>query len=374
MRALVAALLIGVLALAVFAIPSALATPAGPTTGPTAAVFILSNNATANQVIAYDRSSNGALTWVANYSAGGTGTGASLADQGSLVLSANHRWLFAVDAGSNQISTFQVSANGATPLLTLTNVVGSGGILPVSLAVNGHWVYVLNDGSPISRGNIAGFSLTSTGRLNPIAGSTQPLSTSNATGAAQISFNPAGTVLAVTEKATNTIDTYRVNSGGVAAGPKTHVSQGTTPYGFAFDPSGRLIGSEASSGSLSSYMVHAYGGLSAISKSVTDLQGAPCWVVVTGQGRFAYTSNGHSNSISSYTIGLTGRITLLQSVAAATGAGPNDMAIAVNHQLLYVYDAAAHDIEAFSIAGNGTLSWIQNTVGLPAGAEGLAVL
>ncbi|MCI4317135.1 MAG: lactonase family protein, partial [Thermoplasmata archaeon] len=138
--------------------------------------------------------------------------GASLADQGSIALSANHRWLFAVDAGSNQVSAFMVNTTGSSSWLTLTDVVSSGGILPVSVAVWGHWVYVLNDGSAISQGSIAGFHLTSTGRLNPIPGATRPLSTSNSTGAAQISFNPAGTALAVTEKATSIIDTYSVNA------------------------------------------------------------------------------------------------------------------------------------------------------------------
>jgi 6-phosphogluconolactonase (cycloisomerase 2 family) len=374
MRALGAALLVSVLALAVFALPSTHAATVSASTTGASAVFIQTNAVNGNQVAVYDRSSTGGLTWVANYSTGGNGTGSSLADQGSLAISSDRHWLLAVDAGSDQVSAFRVGSSGGSVTLNLTNVVSSGGILPVSVTVSGHWVYVLNDGSATSQGSIAGFWLTANGKLNPIAGSTQALSTTGSTGAAQISFNPAGTVLAVTEKSTNVIDTYTVNSRGVASGPITHTSQGSTPYGFAFGPSGQLIVSEAASDSLSSYAVSHSGGLKVRSSSIADLQTAPCWVAVTGGGLYAYTSNGHSNSISSYAIGSSGKITLLQSIAASTGSGPNDVAIALGAHLLYVYNAGAQDIEAFWIHSNGTLTWVQTTGGLPSGAEGLVAI
>ena len=43
--------------------------------------------------------------------------------------------------------------------------------------------------------------------------------------------------------------------------------------------------------------------------------GAPCWLSVTPDGRFAYVGNG-SGSISSYAIGADGMLSLLQSIAA----------------------------------------------------------
>lgn len=373
MRAVGLAILGAALAFAVIAAPS-LAGPAGSPSGPLPAVFTMTNSASGNQIVEFERATSGTLTWVANFSTGGTGTGASLADQGSLALTSNHQWLLVVDAGSNQVSVLKVGQSGGLPWLTLTDVVGSGGLLPVSIAIHDDLVFVLNDGSSISQGDIAGFTLASNGHLHPIAGSTQALSTSGATGAAQISFNPAGTLLAVTEKTTSLIDVYAVSSSGVTHPAISHASQGSTPYGFAFSPSGTLVVSEAGPGSLSSYSVGPHGFWHVDSSSVTDFQGAPCWVVVSLNGAYAYTTNAHSNTISSYTIGPGGRLTLLQAVAASTGATPTDEALTSGGHLLYVYDAGSGQIEGFGVHSDGTLVWETTVGGLVPTAEGLVAI
>jgi 6-phosphogluconolactonase len=118
------------------------------------------------------------------------------------VLSDDHRWLFVVNSGSNEISAFSVQPNG----LTLASKVGSSGIRPVSLTVHDHRLFVLNQGNASIPGNISGFKIGEQGELWGIAGSTRPLSTNSAgsaTGAAQVSFDPSGDYLVVTEKATN---------------------------------------------------------------------------------------------------------------------------------------------------------------------------
>jgi 6-phosphogluconolactonase len=376
MRGLWIAVLGAALTIAVIASPSfAAAVPVShSTSGSGPSVFTMTNAVAGNQVVAYERSPSGGLTWVANFSTGGNGTGASLADQGSLVATADHHWLLVVDAGSNQISVFRLSQSGGMPWLTLTDVVASGGVLPVSLTVHNHVVFVLNDGSSISQGNVAGFRLSDLGVLHPIAGSTQPLSTVNPTGAAQVSFNPAGTLIAVTEKATNLIDVYAVNSHGVTMPLTSHNSQGVTPYGFAFTPSGKLVVSEAVTGSLSSYAAGPLGYWKVVSSSVNDLQGAPCWVVITPGGAIAYTSNAHSNSISSYSVGAGGKLALLQSVAAVTDASPTDLALTAHGHFLYVYNAAGHDIEGYEVHSDGTLTWVVTTGSLTATAEGLVAI
>jgi 6-phosphogluconolactonase len=363
-----------VLAVVVFALAGASATPVSPHAGSTGAVFVMTNSPSGNQVLAYERSPSGQLTWIETVPAHGNGTGASLADQGSLAATHDHEWLLAVDAGSNQVSVFRVDLSSPSQLLTFRDVVSSGGIEPVSIAIHRPFVYVLNAGSAISQGNIAGFRLLAGGQLVPLPGSTQPLSQTGATGPAQISFNPAGTVLVVTEKATSLLDAYTVNAQGVASGPITHSSNGNTPYGFAFDPQGVLIVSEAGPGALSSYSVSSMGGIDSISHSVSDLQTAPCWVVATGNDRFAYTSNADSDSISSYVIGTSGSLTLLQSVAAATNAGPTDLALTSYGGFLYVYDSGAHDLQGFHVNGDGTLVWVVSAGSLPAGAEGLVAI
>jgi 6-phosphogluconolactonase len=359
-----------VLALSVLALPLAGASGWSHGGGGNAAVFTSTNNATANEIVAYERSSVGTLTWVGNFTTDGTGTGAALADSGALALSADNHWLLAIDAGSNQVSVFQVNTHSHGPILTLTDVAPSGGVLPVSLTISGNIVYVLNDGSSVTPGNIAGFYLGG-GQLYPIPGSTQSLSTSAATGAAQISFNPAGNFLVVTEKNTNLLDVYGVNREGVASSPATYTSSGLTPYGFAFAGHQDLVVSEAHQPAVSSYSLGRSAGLQLVSASVSDGQGAPCWVAVGENGQIAYISNTASDSISTFAVAHDGTLTLIQSVAASTDAGPAYSAISTGGHFLYVVAGGAGEIEGYQIHHDGSLSWIQTIGGLPLSAEGL---
>lgn len=336
------------------------------------AVFTMTNNATGNAIVAYRLGVGGAIIPAGSYATHGRGSGTSLADQGALALTANHAWLLAVDAGSNDVSVFRVHLNGHGPLLSFSDRVRSGGVAPVSLAVHGALVYVLNAGNSTRSGDIAGFYLTGSGLLLPLRGSQRALSTSAATGPAQIAFSPSGASLIVTEKSTSLIDSYAVGPRGYASTVSTTASSGAVPYGFAFAPSGTLVVSEAGPGALSSYAVGPGGSVTVISASITDNQSAPCWVVITASGSFAYTTNAHSNSISSYQLAASGGLTLLASVAATTGAAPTDMALAGAHSgHLLVYDAGAGEIDEYAVSANGSLSAVASVYGLPSTSEGL---
>jgi 6-phosphogluconolactonase (cycloisomerase 2 family) len=333
------------------------------------AVYTETNAAAGNAIVWYARARDGQLSWQGTVSAGGLGTGSGLGSQGALALGDDNRFLLAVDAGSNELSVFRVRPGG----LTLTDVVASGGILPISVTVHDEWVYVVNAGGEAP--NIAGFRLDDRGTLSPIPGSEQSLSGS---GPAQISFNPEGRVLVVTEKATNSIDTFTVNDHGVASAAISHASNGAVPFGFAFDKDGHLIVSEAGGGpngtsALSSYQVGHDGSLTTISASVPDFEYAACWVAVTNHGRFAYTSNAHppSNDLSRYEIGGHGQLTLDREVAAKPGNGPTDLAIGGNGRFLYVLDSGDGAIAGFLVHGDGTLSSLSTVSGLPAGDVGL---
>jgi 6-phosphogluconolactonase len=343
-----------VLALLMVVVPSVGAVPRARAQGSTGAVYIMTNDPTSNQVVVYSRSADGSLTWIANVATNGLGIkGLTGSNQGGLALSRDGRWLFVVNAGSSDLSVLQVTPSG----LSLTDKESSGGMMPVSA------------------GNIAGFYLSDNGKLSPIGGSVQPFS--GLAAVAQISFNPSGTILAVAEKSTSIIDTYTVNSQGVAAGPTTNPSSGATPFGFAFDQKGQLIVSEAGGGpsgtsAVSSYAVSSTGVLTTTSGSIPDTQLAACWLVVTGNGRYAYTANAHSGTISSYTIGRDGSLTLLHAVAANTGAGDLDMSLSRNSNFLYVFVHGSNTIEGFSVNHDGSLVLVTTVSGVAATADGLA--
>ena len=347
---------------------------AGPSHWAQGAVFTMTNDPSGNSVLAYVIGPGGSLIPAGEFRTHGLGTGVSLADAGSLALTADHHWLLVVDAGSNALTLFHVnSPGGAGPLLTFADRVSSHGTLPVSVAVHGSFVYVLNAGTSSVPGNIFGFLLADHGILFPLPGSSRALSTGASTSPAEIAFNPSGTVLIVTEKNTSVLDSYSVGTQGYTSGPTITPSSGVTPYGFAFGRGGKLIVSDAGPGALSSYGVARSGTLTVVSAVVTDGQTAACWVATVDSGRFAYTSNAHSNTISTYGVGPGGTLTLLVAVAATTGAADTDMAVGGPlGQFLFVYDAGAGEIESFSIASGASLTLEYAAFALPGSAEGLA--
>lgn len=327
------------------------------------AVYTLTNAAAGNEVLVYGRSADGALAYQGSFATGGSGTGASLGSQTAVILSDNNRWLFAVNAGSNEISSFAVKKNG----LELADVVASGGVMPVSLTLYKDWLYVLNAGG---NGNISGFRVGNDGSMTPMAGSTQPLS-NGGVGAvpavAQVAFNSDGSALVVTEKSTNLLDTYQV-AGGLAGAPVTHPSEGMTPFGFAFDRHNHAIVSEAS-GSVSSYAIEG-ADFEVISSKVLTGQAAACWIAISKNGKFAYTTNAASGTISSYAIGSDGSLTLLEGVTAA-GSTPLDMAFSNNGRYLYTLAAGTHAIFIHQMGADGSLAEL-GMVSVPTGVAGIA--
>lgn len=344
------------------------------------AVYVLTNQVS-NAVAAFDRAPDGTLTAAGTFSTGGAGNPVAqpgdpptdpLASQGALILSDDKQFLFAVNAGSNEISVLSIGKNS----LTLVDKVSSGGVRPISLTVHENFLYVLNEGGTP---NITGFTVSDTGELTPLPGSTRPLTAGSAADPAEVSFNPDGSLLVVTEKAANLIDVYVVGSDGVAGPPNPNPSNGLTPFGFAFDRRNNLIVSEAFGGApnaaaVSSYIAALNGTLDVVSGSVPDFQTAACWIVITNSGRYVYTTNTGSGVVSSYTLDANGTLTLLSSVAANLGptSFPIDMALNNSSRYLYVLANGLQTVEAFSVAPDGSLTKIDSAGGLPFGTQGIA--
>jgi 6-phosphogluconolactonase (cycloisomerase 2 family) len=326
------------------------------------AVFTITNSASGNGVAAFARNADGTLTYVGTAPTGGTGTGANLGSQGAVALGDDGRTLFVVNAGSNSISELAVKDTG----LRLVATFPSNGIRPISLTVEDDLLYVLNAGSS----SITGFTVDD-GDVSPLAGSTQPLLGSNP---AQVAFSSHGRQLVVTEKGTQTIDTYSVDKRGRAQAGVSSPSAGATPFGFAFDGHGRLFVSEAA-GSASSYTVDDTGA-HVISGAVATHQAAPCWLVVTKNGRYAYTANAGAATISGFGIAHDGSVALLDpsGATASLGAGahPLDEAVSENGRFLYVLVDGRHTIGGYRIGSDGSLTSLGEVGTLPAGAVGLA--
>jgi len=363
--------------------PAAQARRNEPVTGH---VYILTNSTDANAISVFNRFSDGTLAFSRTTPIGGRGSGTGLGSQGSLFLSPNRHWLFAVDAGSNQISVIAVNGGSLHPL-SLTN---SAGIDPIGLAYSRGYLYVLNAGDQNNQANVTIFRVEINGHLDHLAGSTQPV-----TSPGEVQASPSGDQLIITEKATNMIDSYKIRDDGRLSPRKSTPATGTTPFGFVFNPvspqqfvvvdafanSSGIAGPNA--GALTSYQAQRNSTIKVLDGPVQDKQTAPCWVAIRPDGKFAYASNVINSSISIYGVNQkNGKLTLNSTVSVAGATGPTEMALTPNGNFLYALDVntskgstLAHpcaiqdakvssngNISAFRVNRDGSLSALQ---GLP---------
>jgi 6-phosphogluconolactonase (cycloisomerase 2 family) len=355
-------------------------TQLGPGEG---AAFAMTNRSTGNAIVRYKRAANGTLTRVGSVSTRGTGIGTDLDTQGALRLSDDHRFLYAANAGSDDVTVFSVQGTQLTFLQKIY-----AGDLPNSLTIHDNLLYVL-DGSVAGNG-IRGFRVRWDGTLRPIANSFRLLSSPIAV-PGEVAFSPDGRLLVVTQKTTNVsltpknaIDVFLVNSDGLpSAVPKRNRSYGLRPFSLAFRNNSQLLVVEAfnavpRASAASTYHVSANGNFSVLSGSVRNYQTDACWVVITKDGRYAFTANFGSGTISSYRFNSAGEIRLVEGKAAFLGllSQPVDLALTPNSRYLYLLLRGTGGVAAFEVQDDGGLS-ARGVVtgGLPVadGASGLAV-
>jgi len=340
------------------------------------AVYTMDNAAGGNHVLAWKRSKDGTLTSQGMYPTGGAGTGAGLSSQGSVLLSHNAKWLFVCNAGSDEVSLFEVSPHG----LQLVDKVNSGGRLPLSLTLNRNLLYVLNAGGTIGdQDNITGFEFVH-GRLAALPDSTRALSGDN-TGPAQVAFTDDGNALIVTERNSNLIDSFTVGDEGLVTDHKTFQSVGATPFGFDVGQGNRIFVSEAGGGaangsSASAYEIAEDGDLAVISGAVSTEQTAACWLLASRDGRFVYTANAGSGSISGFRVDEDGSLQLLdadgRTGVTGDGSHPVDMIESRDGHFLYSLSNGYGTIIPFRVNSNGSLQPLTGVSGIPTSAAGLA--
>lgn len=337
------------------------------------AVFVQTDNPAGNQVVAYHRNADGTLVGAGTYATGGLGgvlNGSQvdhLASQGSLTYDPLQDLLYAVNAGSNTVSVFSVHGDQ----LALRQVIPSGGDFPVSVAVHGNSVYVLNALSASVQGYVSFF-----GRLYPLPGSARSLGFSVPSGSTQfvstpgqVAFSPNGQQLLVTTKASGSdIDVFGVGQFGyLSASPVVNAEPAAVPFAVTFDSSGHLLVTDAGTNALSTFSLSPAGTVSPIDTVLTG-QNATCWVA-SAQGYF-FASNAGSADLTTFAEQPSGQLSLLQE--AGTDPGTVDAAASADGQDLYVQTGGTGTVDEFHVGPNGSLTGIGSTV-VPgaAGGEGI---
>jgi hypothetical protein len=379
---------------------------------PVGVLYTETNSPKRNQVQIFHRYADGSVKFFKAVATGGSGgqqlqpgcmpTCPFLDTQGEVTLSSDGKLLFVVNAGSNSITSFRVKPGGN---LQKADVKPSGGKFPNSITTHGNVLYVLDSGifpmpGPPVPGNVQGFHFNAAGHLTPIKGSNRPLTPTIPGLAREVGLNNKGTVLVAsllgnptlaTPTGSNSIDTFRISANGSASAATAHNSTTPFPFGFAFDPNGHLIMSQVTSltapgtGDTASYNVSPTGALAPID-TVGTKGTAPCWVEVTGNGKYAFVVNTGGGAptgafTTSYAISPAGHLKFLANTPVRKGEFvQTDEALSRDSKYLYVLAAAppptlAHHINEYKVLGNGHLKFIGRTPDMAVpGTSGMAGL
>lgn len=326
-------------------------------------IFLQSNQLTDNQVLVFQKKADGSVEFKSNVSAHGTGTGANVGSDGTICLSQDKKWLYAVNAGSNTLAVFRNNRG----VLTFTDTISTAGIKPVSVTTRNGKTFVVNAGG---NGSLVGFKIDSFGILSRIG---QPEIELNSTPAvpAQISFDASGNFLVISEKLTNRLVSYYVDVLGNLSLSSSIDSQTPTPYGFAVGSNNYIYISEASANALSIYKIEN-GLLSAVSGPHYTTQNGACWVALLPNLNFAYVLNAGSSTITGFNVSNPTQVTLLNANGVtATAAHPNETAVSQDGKFVYFLQSESHSIGCFAVNPDGSLTRISDVYGLPIGCAGM---
>lgn len=354
-------------------------------------VYVLANQLTGNTVVVLHRGNDGVITRVQEVSTGGMGSGPGPLPPGfgngpgpdplnsadALKMTEDGRWLLAVNAGSNELSVFAVAHDA----LRLVDKVPSGGEFPVSVACNRGLIYVLNQrGVP----NVTGFHLGESGKLHQIANSTRA---AGALGSApgEVSLTPDGHMLIVAETLADFIDVFQVEDDGLLSGRVRFPSNNKTPLAISYSHHHILAITEGDNlrpqqgtphgSSTSTYRITDDGTLEPISKAIGNDQTATCWIRFSRNGRFVFTGNTGSGSISTYRVSHDGELSLLAGASADTGGPasvPIDLDITPDGKYIYVLASFAGTVKGYRVdEASGSLTFVSSVSGLPITMQGI---
>lgn len=362
-------------------------------------VYVMTNKAPDNTVSVLRRSFDGTLDRIQEVSTGGSGSGPGPTPPGfplgpgpnpldsadSLTMTEDGRFLLAVNARSNDVSVLEVTAEG----LRLVDKAPTQGVFPVSVTTRDGLVYVVNQGQgPVNSvsgpASISGFFLSRNGKLAAIPHSTRIIGELGAA-PGKVAITPDGDLLIVAETASNFIDIFHMREDG-RTGKLTRIpSNNLSPLAIDFTHRRVMAITEADSlssqtgnpngSSTSTYRITEDGALEPVSKAVPNFQTSTCWIRFTPDGRYAFTGNSGSGTISSYRVSPMGELTLLASVVADTGFAsvPIDFDVSPDGKFLYIIASFIGKVEGFRIEEGGSLIHMSDIDGFPISMQGIVV-
>jgi 6-phosphogluconolactonase (cycloisomerase 2 family) len=293
--------------------------------GPAATtVFTESNNPIAgeNAVLAFRQNENGTLTQIGTFATHGTGQlnipkalGPDDSSQ-EVVATPDGQFLFAVNQGSNSVSSFLIRRDGR---LDFIGVFDSGGVQPDSVGIAGDRLYVSNRGDITSTHpgtvapNITGFTIGQGGALFAVPNSTVtfPVGTSPSQNLisrdGRFLFADLFGVPGTSAPQDNTFAPFQVKADGtLALAPGGNVGADVKPpvlLGAAVNPHLNIIYAGLTGANEVGVFTYDETGRTSFVTAVPDKGGAAaCWCEVSADGRFLYIANTGTDSVGVFSL------------------------------------------------------------------------
>ncbi len=339
-----------------------------------------------NAILAYRRAADGSLTALPGspYIMGGTGVtnpaqldGPDDDDQ-NITVSADHRFLYTVNSGSNTIVAFRINSDGS-----LSAVPGSpfpsGGIEPVSVGLAGSRLYVVNKNQDpgqtqtVDGANYTVFDVNSNGTLKFIPGSI--VSAPKDASSSQALITRDSKFMIDAEEGSSLLRAFRIGANGlltdVPGSPLSPpVVNGTqaAPLGLAMHPTQNLLYvGFVNVARLGVYSVDATTGALTLVTHVANSGNEICWLTATKDGKSLYTDNMASNSISHYSLTDPRNPVEVQHMVMrdAGSGGAFQLSFDPTEKLLYVVqqrttlnpaDLKGNAIHVLNVAADGSLN------------------
>ena len=144
-------------------------------------------------------------------------------------------------------------------------------------------------------------------------------------------------------------------------------------------PDGAAITLEAGNASATPFEIGVAGALTSLSAPVATMGAASCWSAVTPDGKFFYTANAGSGTISGFALTGGGVMSALPGTVVATlptGSTDLDLAVSGDSKYLYSVNTGTGTIGMFAIQSDGALKLIGTLPAFTAktGFNGIAAL
>jgi 6-phosphogluconolactonase len=339
-------------------------------------VYTITNPSGPNAIAAYEaHPETGELIFLGAYPTGGRGTGGLIDSQSPLVVNPAGTLLFAVNPGSNDISVMSINDDGSLELRY--GPVPSRGVEPASLALRDDLLYVANKGDAVDPPNYSGFLVESDGTLARIKRRIGLAFGDNPT---QVLFTRDGRMLIGIRFGSGGLDSYVVKPNGRLRF-RAQLNDQRGPFAAAFNPldGEHLIVADARLPGASSYAVRADGSLSQVTSVSNRPERAACWIVAHSDGSRAWVSNTGTNSLSLYTIGADGSLSLQGTHGtAAYGRTPFEIALDPGNRFLYQLNVGTgnQSIHVLRVTDSVEDAGLEDigAIGLPAGSSPIGLV